>query len=41
MLLFSVHDTLLGGGKALFDARLGDMVDKLSINIPAMKYGWD
>jgi hypothetical protein len=41
MLLFSVHDATFGGGKALFDARLGDMVDMLSIDIPDMKYGWD
>jgi hypothetical protein len=31
MLLFSVHDATFGGGKALFDARLGDMVNKLAL----------
>lgn len=39
MLLFSVHDATFGGAKALFDTRLGNLVNNLPI--PAMQYGWD
>ena len=36
----TVHDASFGGGKALFEARLGSMLRDVPLP-PSMEYGWD
>jgi hypothetical protein len=36
----AVHDASFGGGKALFEERLGDILSKVPVP-PTIQYGWD
>jgi hypothetical protein len=36
----AVHDASFGGGKALFEERLGGILSKVPVP-PTIQYGWD
>jgi hypothetical protein len=40
---FLVHDTALGGGKALFDLRFGcgTLLDSMSESVLSIDHGWE